>query len=73
MDLERLREDPKEHEVFEMVEQEHVKHCNQYRINTNAKNITEFTDEQISEANLQSVKEGLDAWKTKLREQKSRQ
>ena len=72
-DLERLREDPQEYEVIEIVEQRRVKHRNRYRLMYKCRwEHYGITDEWIPEAYLRNAKEVLDAWKTKLKEQNSR-
>jgi cytidylate kinase len=73
-DLERLREDPWEYEVEEIVEQRQERHNKRYRLMYKCrwKNYG-ITDEWIPESYLRNAKEVLDAWKLKLKERKLQQ
>ena len=68
-DLERIWEDPEEHEVKEIVEQRHKRHHKHYQLMYKCwwKN-KGITDEWIPESALQNAKEILNSWKLKMRE-----
>ena len=72
-DLDRLRDDPEEYEVEEIVAQRKERHRKRYRLMYQCrwKNYG-VTDEWIPEKDLRNAKEILDAWKLKLKEKKLR-
>ena len=72
-DLERIREDPEEHEVEEIVEQRRERHRKRYRLMYKCRWKNEgITDEWIPESALCNAKEVLDAWKLKVKNQRAR-
>ena len=72
-DLDRLREDPQEYEVEEIVEQRRERHRKRYRLMYRCRwKRYGVTDEWIPESYLRNAKEVLDAWKLKQKELKSR-